>query len=68
MTSTRDFSFVKLTSNPANGHAWTAYVTANITTIGKIEQITGMNFLPNLSATKRAALENFKAPALWPKE
>jgi hypothetical protein len=28
---------------------------------------TAANFLPNLSATKRAALENFKAPALRPK-
>jgi hypothetical protein len=49
-------------------HAWIAYMTAHITTIGEIEKVTRMNFLPKLSATKRAALENFKAPALWAKE
>lgn len=49
-------------------NAWTAYITANITTIGEIEKMTGMHFLPNLSATKLAALENYKAPAPWPKE
>ena len=50
------------------GDAWVSYVTANITTIGEIEKITGIAFLPNFSASKRAALESFKAPALWPKE
>ena len=36
--------------------------------IGDIQRLTGLDFLPKMSATKRAALENFKAPALWPKE
>ena len=40
----------------------------NITTIGEIEKTTGINFLPGVSASKRAEMENFKAPALWPKE
>jgi len=50
------------------GDAWITYVTDHITTIGEIERVTGIDFLPGLSATKRAAMENFKAPALWPKE
>lgn len=50
------------------GDAWVTYMTAHITTIGEIEKVTGINFLPGLSASKRAAMESFKAPALWPKE
>ena len=51
-----------------NGDAWVTYVTCKITTIAEIEKVTEINFLPGLSAAKRTALENFKAPALWPKE
>jgi endonuclease G len=50
------------------GDAWITYITGHITTIGEIERATGINFLPGLSASKRAAMESFKAPALWPKE
>jgi DNA/RNA endonuclease G (NUC1) len=50
------------------GEAWVPYITDHITTIGEIERVTGINFLPGLSATKRAAMENFRAPALWAKE
>jgi DNA/RNA endonuclease G (NUC1) len=50
------------------GDAWVTYITQHITTIGEIERVTGINFLPGLSASKRAATENFQAPALWPKE
>jgi endonuclease G len=50
------------------GDAWVTYVTDHITTIGEIEQVSGVNFLPGLSASKRAAMESFRAPALWPKE
>ena len=39
-----------------------------LTTIGEIQRLTGLDSLPKMSATKRAALENFKATALWPKE
>ena len=39
-----------------------------LTTIGEIQRLTGLDFLPKMSATKRAAIENFKATALWPKE
>lgn len=50
------------------GDAWVAYITEHITTIADIEKVTGINFLPGLSASKRTAMESFKAPALWPKE
>jgi hypothetical protein len=39
-----------------------------LTTIGEIQRVTGLNFLPKLTAAKRTELENFKAAALWPKE
>jgi endonuclease G, mitochondrial len=48
------------------GDAWVRYVTTNITTIGEIERITGIDFLPGLNGTKRTAAANFRAPALWP--
>lgn len=51
-----------------NGDAWITYVTSHITTIAEIEKVTGINFLPNVSASKRAEMESFKAPALWAKE
>jgi endonuclease G, mitochondrial len=51
-----------------NGDAWISYVSSNITTIGRIERLTGIDFLPNVSASKRAELENFRALSLWPKE
>lgn len=50
------------------GDDWVAYITEHITTIGEIERVTGVNFLPSLSTSKRAAMETFKALALWPKE
>jgi DNA/RNA endonuclease G (NUC1) len=50
------------------GDAWISYVTEHITTIGDIERVTGVDFLSKLSVSKRAALKDFKAPALWPKE
>jgi DNA/RNA endonuclease G (NUC1) len=50
------------------GDAWVTYITSHITTIGEVERVTGINFLPGLSATKRVAMETFKAPALWAKE
>lgn len=50
------------------GDAWVTYITAHITSIGEIERVTGINFLPGLSASKRAAMETYRAPALWPKE
>jgi hypothetical protein len=43
-------------------------VTANITTIADIKKRTGISFLPGVSASKRAEMENFKAPALGAKE
>ena len=39
-----------------------------LTTIGEIQRVTGLKFLPKLTAAKRAELENFKAAALWSKE
>jgi endonuclease G len=51
-----------------NGDDWVIYVSSHITTIGDIERVAGVNFLPKLSASKRAALESYKASALWPKE
>jgi len=53
---------------PHNGDAWIAYVTSHITTIGEIERVTGIDFLPRVGGAKRTAMENFKAPALWAKE
>ena len=50
------------------GDAWICYVTTNITTIAEIGRVTGIDFLPGVTGTKRTALENFKALALWPKE
>jgi len=50
------------------GKAWIPYVTGQIITIAEIEKMTGISFLPALSAAKRTAMENFKAPALWAKE
>jgi len=50
------------------GDAWINYVTSHITTIGEIERVTGIDFLPGVTGTKRTAMENFKAPVLWPKE
>jgi DNA/RNA endonuclease G (NUC1) len=49
------------------GDAWVGYVTDHITTIAEIKRLTGTDFLPGLSATRKAALEAYKAPALWPK-
>jgi hypothetical protein len=49
------------------GDAWVRHVTTNITTIGEIERITGIDFLPGLTGTKRTAAASFRAPALWPK-
>ena len=43
-------------------------MTSNITTIAEIEKRTGINFLPGVSASKRAELENFKALELWEKD
>jgi hypothetical protein len=40
----------------------------HITTIGEIQRRTGIDFLPGLAGTKRAEIENFKAPSLWPKD
>jgi hypothetical protein len=40
----------------------------HLTTIGEIERVTGIDSLPGVAGTKRTAMENFKAPALWPKE
>ena len=37
-------------------------------TSGEMQCVTGLNFLPKLTAAKRAELENFKAAELWPKE
>ena len=40
----------------------------HLTTIGNIQRVTGLNFLPKLTAAKREAIENYQAPSLWPKE
>jgi hypothetical protein len=48
--------------------AWINYVTSHITTIGEIERVTGIDFLPGVTGVKRTQMENFRAPALWPKE
>lgn len=53
---------------PALLHSSFCLLPFTAATIGRIEKLTGMNFLPKLSTTKRTAMENFKAPALWPKE
>ena len=50
------------------GDAWINYVTSHITTIGEIERVTGIDFLPGVTGAKRTQMENFRAPALWPKE
>ena len=50
------------------GDAWIDYMTAHITTIGEIQRVTGVDFLPGVTGSKRTALENFKAPTLWAKE
>jgi hypothetical protein len=39
-----------------------------LTTIGEIERVNGIDFRPGVTGSKRTALENFKASALWPKE
>ncbi len=46
------------------GDAWIDYMTAHITTIGEIERMTGIDFLPGVTSVKRTALENFKAMTL----
>lgn len=43
-------------------------MSAHITTIGEIERVTGIDFLPGVTGSKRTQMENFKAAALWPKE
>jgi DNA/RNA endonuclease G (NUC1) len=40
-------------------------LTTNITTIKRIESLTGFTFFPKLSPSKRNKLENDKASALW---
>lgn len=50
------------------GPKWEPWVTQHLTTIGEIQRVTGLNFLPKLTAVKRTELVNFKASALWPKE
>ena len=61
-------SFILLPFLNHTGPKWEPWVTQHLTTIGEIQRVTGLDFLPKMSAPKRAALENFKAPALWPKE
>jgi endonuclease G len=50
------------------GQAWEPWITQHLTTIGEIQRRTGIDFLPGITGTKRAEIENFKATALWPKE
>jgi hypothetical protein len=50
------------------GDAWINYVTSHITTIGEIQRVTGIDFVPGVTGAKRIAMENFKAPTRWPKE
>jgi endonuclease G len=42
------------------------YLTQHITTIKRIEDLTGITFFPTLAASKRATLENAQAATLWP--
>jgi endonuclease G, mitochondrial len=50
------------------GNAWVSYVTSHITTIAEIERVTGNNFLPKVTGSKRAEMANHKASVLWAKE
>jgi hypothetical protein len=40
----------------------------HLTTIGEIQRVTGIDFLPGVTGTKRTDMEKLRAPALWPKE
>ena len=41
------------------GTKWEPWITQHLTTIGDIQRVTGLNFLPNLTAAKRSELVNF---------
>jgi endonuclease G, mitochondrial len=50
------------------GANWAPWMVSHITTIAEIRKLTGIDFLSNVSAPKRAEVENFKANTLWPME
>lgn len=49
------------------GPNWVPWMERHITTIGNIEKLTGINFLPGVSGSKRSEMENFKAAHIWEK-
>lgn len=51
-----------------NGKDWEPWMVSHITTIENIEKLTGINFLPGMTGSKREAMENYKAAHLWGKE
>jgi hypothetical protein len=50
------------------GTNWTPWMVSHITSIGAVEKLTGINFLPGVTGSKRAEMENYKAAHLWDKE
>ena len=61
-------SFLPRDNAKHTGDAWIDYMTDHITTIGEIQRVTGIDFLPGVTGSKRTAMENFKPSTLWPKE
>lgn len=50
------------------GTNWEPWMVSHITTIGNIEKLTGINFLPGVSGSKRTEMESYRAEHLWKKE
>ena len=62
------FLLPHLDSSPTGRTQSDHFLTDHLTTIKKIEGLTGIHFLADLRNSKEKAIEKFKAEEMWPRE